>query len=146
MNCNENYYELIGSIEAYNESAMTFNRPFNIECKSMAPSFTPLPDRKKIIPMKRKSGRLKETSSVSVQGESYEVVVDWEVEDVTSETFALLESLKTETNHLIVRSFPDGEMFVRSISGAHSFEYLENDGILHCKLTIRNVTGAQRIQ
>lgn len=145
MNCKENYYELIGSIEAYPDSAVTFGRPFNMEKKSDRPEFTPSGDRKQILPMKKKSGSLKETPSVSVSGESYEVVVAWEVEEVTQDTYAILESLKTETNHLIVRSFGEGEMFIRSVPGAHSFEYSENNGVLECELTINNLTGVQRI-
>lgn len=145
MNCKENYYELIGSIEAYPDSAVTFGRPFNMEKKSDRPDFTPQEDRKLVLPMKKKSGSLKETPSVSVSGEQYEVVVAWEVEEVTPETYAVLESLKTDTNHLIVRSFMDGEIFIRAIPGAHSFEYSESNGVLACELTINNLTGAQRI-
>lgn len=145
MNCNENYYELIGSIEAYPDSAISFARPFNMEKKSDPPAFTPSEDRKIVIPMKKKSGSLKETPSVTVSGESYEVVVSWEIERVTTEVYSILDSLKTETNHLIIRSFSDGGMFVRSIPGAHSFEYSYSEGLLKCELTIRNVTGAQHI-
>lgn len=145
MNCKENYYELIGSIEIYPDSAVTFGRPFNMEKKSDRPDFTPQEDRKLVLPMKKKSGSLKETPSVSVSGESYEVVVSWEVEEVNQETYAILESLKTDTNHLMVKSFIDGEIFIRAIPGAHSFEYSESNGVLECELTINNLTGAQRI-
>ena len=31
MNCSENYYELIGSIEAYPDDAVTFGRPYNLD-------------------------------------------------------------------------------------------------------------------
>ena len=145
MNCKENYYELIGSIEAYPDSAVTFGRPFNMEKKSDSPDFTPIEDRKVVLPMKKKSGSLKETSSVSVSGESYEVVVTWQVEDVSQETYVVLESLKTETNHMIVRTFMDGQMFIRAVPGAYSFQYNESDGVLECELTVNNLTGAQRI-
>jgi len=62
MNCSENYYELIGSIEAYPDDAVTFSRPFNIEKKSDKPDFSVSGDRKISIQMKPKSGSLKESA------------------------------------------------------------------------------------
>lgn len=145
MNCSENYYELIGSIEAYPDDAVTFSRPFNLEKKSDKPDFTVSGDRKISIEMKPKSGSLKESAETSVAGDSYEVTVSWEVERVTRETYAQLDSLKNSTNHLIVRTFCDGEMFVRAVSDGYEFQYEEGDGLISCTLTIRNVTGAQRV-
>lgn len=144
-NCNENYYELIGSIVAFPDSAATFSRPFNMERKSDAPSFSVTDRQKKTIPMKPRSGEVKETFSRSVAGESYEVTVTWEVEQVDGEVYALLESLKEEANHLIVKTFPDNGLFVRAVPEGYSFEYAENDGTLSCELVIRNMTGAQRM-
>lgn len=145
MNCSENYYELIGRIEAYPDDAVTFSRPFNLEKKSDKPDFTVSGDRKISIEMKPKSGSLKESAETSVAGDSYEVTVSWEVERVTRETYAQLDSLKNKTNHLIVRTFGDGEMFVRSVSDGYEFQYEEGDGVISCTLTIRNLTGAQRV-
>lgn len=145
MNCSENYYELIGSIEAYPDDAVTFSRPFNIEKKSDKPDFSVSGDRKISIQMKPKSGSLKESAEASVAGDSYEVTVSWEVERVTQETYLQLETLKNSTNHLIVRTFGDGEMFVRAVSDGYEFQYEEGDGVISCTLTIRNVTGAQRV-
>nr|DAE97802.1 MAG TPA: hypothetical protein [Caudoviricetes sp.] len=145
MNCSENYYELIGIIEAYPDDAVTFSRPFNIEKKSDKPDFSVSDDRKISIQMKPKSGSLKESAETSVAGDSYEVTVSWEVERVTQETYLQLETLKNSTNHLIVRTFGDGEMFVRAVSDGYEFQYEEGDGVISCTLTIRNVTGAQRV-
>lgn len=145
MNCSENYYELIGSIEAYPDDAVTFSRPFNIEKKSDKPDFSVSGDSKISIQMKPKSGSLKESAETSVAGDSYEVTVSWEVERVTQETYLQLETLKNSTNHLIVRTFGDGEMFVRAVSDGYEFQYEEGDGVISCTLTIRNVTGAQRV-
>jgi hypothetical protein len=145
MNCSENYYELIGSIEAYPDDAVTFSRPFNIEKKSDKPDFSVSGDRQISIQMKPKSGSLKESAETSVAGDSYEVTVSWEVERVTQETYLQLETLKNSTNHLIVRTFGDGEMFVRAVSDGYEFQYEEGDGVISCTLTIRNVTGAQRV-
>lgn len=145
MNCSENYYELIGVIEAYPDDAITFDRPFNLEKKSDKPDFSVSGDRKISIHMKPKSGSLKESAETGVAGDSYEVTVSWEIERVTRETYLQLETLKNTTNHLIVRTFGDGEMFVRAVSDGYEFQYEEGDGVISCTLTIRNVTGAQRV-
>lgn len=145
MNCSENYYELIGVIEAYPDDAITFGRPFNLEKKSDKPDFSVSGDRKISIHMKPKSGSLKESTETGVAGDSYEVTVSWEIERVTRETYLQLETLKNTTNHLIVRTFGDGEMFVRAVSDGYEFQYEEGDGVISCTLTIRNVTGAQRV-
>lgn len=145
MNCSENYYELIGVIEAYPDDAITFGRPFNLEKKSDKPDFSVSGDRKISIHMKPKSGSLKESAENGVAGDSYEVTVSWEIERVTRETYLQLETLKNTTNHLIVRTFGDGEMFVRAVSDGYEFQYEEGDGVISCTLTIRNVTGAQRV-
>lgn len=145
MNCNENYYELIGSIEACPDDAIIFNRPFNLEKKSDKPNFSISDDRKISIEMKPKSGSLQESAETSVAGDSYEVTVSWEIERVTQATYLQLETLKNITNHLIVRTFGEGEMFVRAVSDGYEFQYEEGDGVISCTLTIRNVTGAQRM-
>lgn len=145
MNCSENYYDLIGSIEAYPDDAVTFARPFNLEKKSDKPDFSVSGDRKISIEMKPKSGSLKESAETSVAGDYYEVTVSWEIERVTRETYLQLETLKNTTNHLIVRTFGDGEMFVRAVSDGYEFQSEEGDGVISCTLTIRNVTGAQRV-
>lgn len=145
MNCSENYYELIGRIEAYPDDAVTFGRPFNLEKKSDPTDFSVSEDRKISIEMKPKSGSLKESAETGVAGDYYEVTVSWELERVTRETYAQLDSLKNNTNHLIVRTFGDGEMFVRAVSYGYEFQYEEGDGVISCTLTIRNVTGAQRV-
>lgn len=145
MNCSENYYELIGVIEAYPDDAITFGRPFNLEKKSDKPDFSVSGDRKISIHMKPKSGSLKESAETGVAGDSYEVTVSWEIERVTRETYLQLETLKNTTNHLIVRTFGDGEMFVRAVSDGYEFQHEEGDGVISCTLTIRNVTGAQRV-
>ena len=145
MNCSENYYELIGVIEAYPDDAITFGRPFNLEKKSDKPDFSVSGDRKISIHMKPKSGSLKESAETGVAGDSYEVTVSWEIERVIRETYLQLETLKNTTNHLIVRTFGDGEMFVRAVSDGYEFQYEEGDGVISCTLTIRNVTGAQRV-
>lgn len=145
MNCSENYYELIGVIEAYPDDAIKFGRSFNLEKKSDKPDFSVSGDRKISIHMKPKSGSLKESAETGVAGDSYEVTVSWEIERVTRETYLQLETLKNTTNHLIVRTFGDGEMFVRAVSDGYEFQYEEGDGVISCTLTIRNVTGAQRV-
>lgn len=144
-NCNENYYELIGSIVAFPDSSATFLRPFNMEKKSDAPSYTVTDAQKKLIPMKPKSGELRETFSRSVAGESYEVSVTWEIELVDKDVYILLERLKEEANHLIVKTFPDNELFVRAVPEGYSFQYEEGNGVLSCELSIKNMTGAQRM-
>lgn len=145
MNCSENYYELIGSIEAYPDDAVTFGRPFNLEKKSDPTDFSASEERKISIEMKRKSGSLKESAETGVAGDSYEVTVSWEIEQVTRDTYAQLETLKTTTNHLIVRTFGDNKMFVRAVEEGYEFQYEEGEGVISCTLTIRNLTGAQRV-
>ena len=145
MDCNENYYELIGAIEAYPDNAVTFGRPFNLEKKSDPTDFSASENQKMLIEMKPKSGSLKESAETGVAGYSYEVTVSWEIERVTRTTYSQLEALKSGTNHLIVRTFPDGKMFIRAVSDGYDFQYEEGDGVIACTLTIRNVTGAQRM-
>lgn len=145
MNCNENYYELIGSIEAYPDGSVTFGRPFNMERKSDVPDFEVTGDQKISIQMKPKSGSVKENSTNSVAGDSYEVTVSWEIERVVCETYAQLETLKNTINHLIVNTFGDGEMFIRAVKDAYDFHYEEGEGVITCTLTIHNITGVQRI-
>lgn len=145
MNCNENYYELIGSIEAYPDEAVTFSRPFNMEKKSDVPDFDVSGDRKISIQMKPKSGAVKESSQTGTAGDSYEVTVSWEIERVSRDTYIQLETLKNTINHLIVNTFGDGKMFIRAVPDAYDFRYEESEGTISCTLTIYNLTGVQRM-
>ena len=147
MNCNERYYELIGEIIAYPENAIQFTTPFNLPGKKyITPSeYTITELEKLLLPMKKKSGSLKETPQVSVAGESYETKVSWTVENVTAEVYDTLERLKTGPHHLIVNTFGDNPMLIRAVEYAYNFAYKENDGNLSCELTIINVNGTQRV-
>lgn len=144
-NCNETYYELIGSIVAFPNSAATFTKPFNMEKKSDRPSYTVSESAKVEIPIKKKSGGMTESVSSTVAGERYEVTVTWEIENVDNEAYTILEGLKRETNSLILKTFPDNDMFVRAVEDAYLFEYWEDDGVLSCKAVMQNITGVQRM-
>lgn len=146
MNCQENYYELIGEIFAYPDTGIKFAQPFNLMKKHIAPAdFTPTESTRITVPMKKKSGSLKETPSLSVNGESYEVVITWTIENITPETYTLLETLKSGNKHLIVNTFGDKRILVRSTEYAYQFEYKESDGNIACEITIQNICGAQRV-
>lgn len=146
MNCNENYYELIGEIFAYPNTGIHFSHPFNLMKKQISPTEYTLTESARItVPMKSKSATLKETPSLSINGESYEVVVSWQIENVTPDTYLILNSLKEGNKHLIVNTFGDNPLLVRSTEYAYQFEYKESDGNLICELTIQNICGAQRV-
>lgn len=146
MNCKEQIYELIGQIYAYPDSGIKFTQPFNLAQKFVTASdYTPTESTRIVIPMKKKSATLKETPSVSVSGESYEVVISWQIEHVSSETYQTLDLLKAENKHLIVNTFGDSKMLIRSTEYAYQFQYKESDGMIACELTVQNICGAQRI-
>ena len=146
MNCQENYYELIGEIFAYPDTGIKFSQPFNLMKKHITTAeFAPTESTRMTLPMKKKSGSLKETPSISVNGESYEVVIPWKIENVTAQTYATLDALKSGNYHFIVNTFGDNRMLVRSTEYAYQMEYKEQDGSLSCELTIQNICGAQRV-
>lgn len=146
MECKERYYELIGEIVAYPDAAISFSRPFNEMKKYVSESdFSTTESQKIVLNIKPSSGKLKETPSVSVSGESYDVTVTFDIEKVTADVYDHLDALKKGINHLIIRTFPDNRMLVRSTEYAYSFEYKENDGNLQCEFSIQNICGAQRV-
>lgn len=146
MKCKERYYELIGEIVAYPDTAVNFTRPFNETRKYVSESdYSTTESRKIVLRIKPSSGKLKETPSVDVNGESYKVTVTCDIEKVTTEVYSNLDALKKGINHLIVRTFPDNKMLVRATEYAYSFEYKENDGNLQCEFTIHNICGVQRV-
>ncbi len=146
MNCKERYYDLIGQISVYDDTAVSFAQPFNEMKKHLTPADYTLTGAPLIkLNIKRDTGKLKETSSVSVNGESYEVTVTFDVEQVDASLYEKLDLLKKGFNHLILNSFPDNKMMVRSTEYAYRFEYKENDGILQGEFTIQNMNGAQRV-
>lgn len=146
MDCKEHYYDLIGQISVYADNAVSFSQPFNEMRKYLAPADYTLTDAPLMtLKIKRDTGKLKETLSTSVNGESYEVTVTFEVEQVTAALYEKLDLLKKGFNHLILKSFPDNRMLVRSTEYAYRFEYKENDGNLQGEFTIQNLNGAQRV-
>lgn len=145
MDCNEIYYELIVSIEAYKDESVTFGRPFWVEQKETPLDVNFSVSGKKVIPMKKKSCSMKEDMSVSLSGKEYTVTLNWQIEEVSLDTYRILEELKNNTNHLVVRTFPDGKMFIRNIPDSDSLEYYEDRGVLTCTWTIHNLTGVQRM-
>lgn len=146
MECKERYYELIGEIVAYPDTAISFTRPFSDPKKYISESdFSTTESQKTILPVKSGTGKLKETPSVGVNGESYEVTVTFDIEKVTADVYDKLDVLKKGINHLIIRTFPDNKMLVRSTEYAYYFQYKENDGNLQCEFSIQNLCGAQRV-
>ena len=146
MECKERYYELIGEIVAYPDTAVNFTHPFSDTRKYISENdYSTTKSKKIILYIKPSSGKLKETPSTKVSGESYEVTVTCDIERVTPEVYDNLDALKKGINHLIVRTFPDNKMLVRATEYAYSFEYKENDGNLQCEFTIQNFCGTQRV-
>ena len=144
MSCREYFYDTIGAIEAIPDSYINFQKPFYLEKKGEKPLFSITGDKKVNIPMKKKSGEIKESVSTSVAGESYEVTLKWNIEQVTDETYLILDGLKNEINHLIIRTFSDEGYFIRAVSPGYSFEYYESDGMIACELSITSTIGLQR--
>lgn len=145
MSCREYFYDKIGAIEAIPDNCINFHKPFNMEKKGMMPSFSITGDKKKNVPMKKKSGVIKESVNTSVAGDSYEISLKWEIEKITEETYVILDGLKNEINHLIIRTFSDEGYFIRSVYPGYSFEYYESDGMITCELSITSTTGLQRL-
>jgi len=146
MECREHYYELIGEIVAYPDAAIQFAQPFNEMKKYLSvQDYSTTESQKIVLPIKPTTGKLKETPAISVSGESYEVTVTCDIERVTPEVYSQLDALKKGINHLILRTFPDNKMVVRSTEYAYSFNYKENDGNIQCEFTIHNLCGTQRV-
>lgn len=144
--CNENCYELISEIWAYPNNAILFSQPFAIMNKYIDPTEYRVDESKRIaLSIKKKTAQIKESPSISASGESYEVVITFQLSDVTKETLQTMEQLRYTNNHLIVNTFGDNLMLVRTCENAYHFEYKEQDGNLLCEMTIQNVCGVQRV-
>lgn len=147
MTCNEQNYELIGSITAYLENDIQFTRPFFDEKKYLGESFYSIanPQSKIVIPIKPETGALKETPGTDENGTYYDVTVTCDVEEVGANVYDDLDLLKKNVSHLIIKTFPNNDMVVRSADYAYSFDYHENGGVLSLEWNIRNKVGAQRV-
>lgn len=146
MNCKETLFELITSIEAYPFSAVTFSRPLNDDRKYIFPSDFIL-DKSRIvqIPIKKKSAELSEKKAFASPGNSYEVTLTWQIRDVSTDTYLILNTLSKETNHLVLHNYGLTSYLVRGDEYGYRFSFSEKDGELDCELVITNIAGAQRI-
>lgn len=146
MKCKEQSYDLIGEIWAYPESGIQFSQPFTQMKKYItAADYTPDESTRISIPMKKKSSSLKESPSTDVHGESYGITMTWQMSTVSPDTLQTMERLKYPNNHLIVNTFGNNLMLIRTTEDAYQFQYKEQDGTLFCELTIGNVCGVQRV-
>lgn len=145
MDCKERYYELIGEIKACPIADFAWSSLSAEDRKYVTEKdFVTEEEKAFRIPMKKRSGSLKETASVEVAGQSYEVTVSWTVEDVDEEVYEMLERLK-DNNVLIVNTFGDRPMLVVPEGYGYLFTYGESDGELECKLTAYSTVGTRRI-
>lgn len=146
MDCRERYYELIGKIEACPLSSFAYSTLSASEKKYVADTDFSFDDGQGFaVPMKKRSGSLKETPSVEVAGYSYEIIVSWEVEDVDAGIYENLERLKNSVNSLLITTFGERKMLVVPDEYGYQFLYNESDGNLKCELTAYCKCGAQRV-
>lgn len=146
MDCKERYYELIGEIKACPTGSFAWSS-LSVQDRKYVTEKDFVTEEEKTfrIPMKKRSGSLKETVSVEVAGQSYEVTVSWTVEDVDEEVYEILDRLKDSNNVLIVNTFGDRPMLVVPDEFGYLFTYSESDGELECKLTAYSTAGTRRI-
>ena len=146
MNCNETLLDVITSIEAYPFSVDSNIKDMSVHSKRVSETeLSSLSSMKMIVPMKPKSCTYSEKSSLSLPGDSYEVTVNWQVQKCNESEYEILESLYNNPNHLIIRAYGGGALFVRCEEHGYNFTYSEKDGLIDCELTIHNKSGIQRV-
>ena len=146
MNCKETLLDIITSIEAYPFNGQSSMHTMNMHTKRVRLDELDLNLSEKIIvPMKPKTCKLNDKDNLSAPGCSYEVTVTWQIQSLTNEGYSILESLKENHNHLIIRTYGDSSFFIRCEELGYRFSYIENEGVIDCELTIHNKNGAQRI-
>lgn len=146
MACNEQSYELITEVVAYPDGAVVFNRPFQEFKKYVTAEEYTVDEEKGIkVPLAKKSGKLKESSSENLHGTEYTVTLSWEVNRPTASDYDALTALKKKFKHLIIKYFGGSRMMVRSMEDGYLFTAEENEGVIACELSVKNACGAQRI-
>ena len=146
MNCNETLFDVITSIEALPFDGESSIKTMSVHSKRVSESeLSSLASGKIDVPMKPKSCSYSEKASSSIPGDSYEVTVNWQVQKCESDEYDILESLHDNPNHLIIRTYGGGAMFVRCEEHGYDFTYSEKDGLIECELTIHNKNGIQRV-
>lgn len=146
MNCKETLFELITSIEAYPFSAISFSVPFENDRKYISKSdFTVDKSKSVQVPIKAKSGKFTEKTSIALPGKSHEITVTWQVKDVSQEDYDTLHAMVENANHLIISTYAQADYLLRTNEFGYRFTYNTKEGELDCELVITNIAGAQRI-
>lgn len=146
MSCKETLFDVITSIEAYPFSGSSNVGDMNVHTKRVSESALNLPvSEKKDVPMKPKSCSVSDNPSLSIPGDSYEVTINWQVQNCDENAYNVLEFLHENYNHLIIRTYGEGKSFVRCEENGYEFNYSEKDGVIDCELVIHNKNGVQRI-
>lgn len=147
MNCIEKNYGIILSIIALKDEDVVMPAPYWVLKKNISASdgFGIAADAQKIIiPLKKNSAKLSESSEDSLQGTIYTINLTWEVENLTEEGYNILIDLKNNFKHLIINTFADNNMLVCGNRDGWSFMMDDSEGFLKCSLTVKNASGIIR--
>ena len=146
MTCNETIFDTVTSIEAYPFSGVSSTRTMNVHIKCVSEDDLDVGTSDMIsVPMKPKTCNVSEKESLDIPGESYEVTVSWQIQNVGNDTYKVLEELKEYPKHLILRTYSGKGYFVRSEEHSYNFSYIEKEGLIDCEISVHNRSGLQRI-
>lgn len=146
MNCNENLFDVITSIEAYSFSGVSSTRTMEIHGKHVNEQELGLSDSGRTdVPLKPKSCEPVEKPMMEIPGDSYEVTVTWMINQVDISTYKVLEELKEYPKHLILRTYNNQGYFIRCEENGYEFSYQEKNGEMECEVSIHNKNGIQRL-
>ena len=144
MDCKEQNFDLIGSIEAFNldDVTTTFNR--------YLPKRTVRINEVGVqngvaVPLYPKSAKISEASVQGRGGDGYEVSLTWQVQRPTEGDIAALEDMKRNATHLKITAFGDVVAYVLAEKEHYQMAYQQEGAIINCSLKVYNINGVQML-
>jgi len=145
MSCLEQNFAMIGTIEAFDLSALSESVNLYLPSRTLSGSPMKSGTTPTLVPMHPGSAKLSEKAVRSRAGDSYEVALSWQVRTPSAADIAMLETMKRNAKHLKITAFHNAVAYILTDADHYQMDYQRSGEFIDCTVKVCSVSGIQQV-
>ncbi len=145
MSCLEQNFAMIGTIEAFDLSALSEGVNLYLPNRTLSASPMKSGTSPTLVPLHPGSAKLSENAVRSRAGDSYEVSLSWQVRTPSAADIAVLEAMKRGGKHLKITAFHDAVAYILADADHYQMDYQRNGEYIECSVKVCSMNGIQQM-
>lgn len=145
MSCLEQNFAMIGTIEAFDLSALSDSVNLYLPNRTLSASPMKSGTTPTLVPLHPGSAKLSEKAVRSRAGDSYEVALSWQVRTPSAADIAVLETIKRNAKHLKITAFHNAVAYILADEDHYQMDYQRNGEYIDCTVKVCSVNGIQQV-